>query len=503
MILAAGVGGAAAWGIGSTSAWILLPLAGVTVPLWPGLTRTLAGKTATTATLPLEEVAATRLPAVRRRTALLLAIGACVGSIVATSVAGTPTLVHLLAIIGSFSAAVGVWAWQFASPGSLGRRVALCTVGWLVGLSGNWVASATDCGNAATLIASVHAAAYSGAREGAEQGASETLQRALPMAMTEALQDPAVALSIAEAIQKANLPTRVRVDPPRLPQEEIKLLVRAIERAQRDAASGNEAAKQALERAKADGDAQLLLELLHTAAEAAFRTHGESHPDVYEEIAMMAEITGRGRIALDAYERLVAISPDDSFSLCRVGMLSLALDRDPEHARTMLARAVLSAKTDEDKFWPLMCLRHFTEYSIDRGVKANRNDVTARPVGPRQSVVRFRSDEWKRSLPQYYEQQARSLRTAKRYSESVQMLREAQRLDATDLRQRPLDKELLRKIIARSRRIAETINAGGDRQSAEQELLSARAWLEPYINRAYGSEESAHALDPLLQPLPE
>jgi tetratricopeptide (TPR) repeat protein len=378
MVLSAGVGGAAAFGLGSASWWIVLPLFGATVPLWPRLTRALASKAATTASLSVDEVAMKRLPTVARWAMLVLAVGACVGAMLVAAMAGTTTLPHLLAIVSTFALAIGVWAWQFAKPKSFGRRIATCAIGWSVGLSGNWVASATDCSNnnLSPLIAAVHGAAFRGAREGGREGAKEGVK--------EALNDPVIqdafAERIADRIIKAApgpVSDGLRIDP----EVFNKLIVRAVLRAKAAADTGDAQAGAALAEAESAGRPEQLLVFLDREAQKPLPD--EELVEMHREIAGVAEVAGDSRAALAAYDEVLRRRPNDIDALTRSGELLLNASGDISRASDRFIRARDVASTAGDQFWAMIGL----------------GDVAIKLHGARAAVIEYkRAQELARRL---------------------------------------------------------------------------------------------------------
>lgn len=394
MVLASGVGALAAFGLGSASAWIVLPLAGATVPLWPRLARALGRQASGAARAPVGAWSARRLPTGVRWGLVLGALVALAVVIVVTVNASQPTLGHLLGIVAALVLAIGAWAWQFCAPESLGRRIGTCVVGWAVGLSGNWVASATDCSNTTALVTRVRDAAFAGAKEGAREGVRD--------ALADADMQERLATRIAEKMI-ARAPGLLLVDGRRPGGDEAARIAGAVVRAKVAADAGDAEAAAALAAAE-NGRTEDLLAFLgrEAAAEPGGGPAGGPEGDdelieMHREIAALAELAGDSRTALESYEQILKRRPGDADTLTRAAALVLGTGARTLEAKAMYERARDAATRPEEQFWAVVGLGDIAE-RISPLAEALRQHRLALQIATRMSERNPLSTEWKRNV---------------------------------------------------------------------------------------------------------
>lgn len=210
-------------------------------------------------------------------------------------------------------------------------------------------------------------AAAEGAERGAMRGAEAGVRDGVALAMTDA--QPAVRSSaeegakrgVEQAFKEADLAGAIaakvieqskgvaEAPPPEgLRQDYNRLLMNAIERAQRAAAAGDERAAKALEALRQSGDTELLFQFLLMAGSKIDSRNREETAQVYAEVAVVAELRGEARWAARAYERVIAAEPSNFFALIRSGSLEQH-EGDVSLALKYLDRASRLAESDVEK----------------------------------------------------------------------------------------------------------------------------------------------------------
>ena len=386
LVLAAGAGGLAAWGLGSSTAWIALPLIGTTVPLWPRLVRSIGGRASHAVARPTTEWGTSRLDPPMRWGALVIPGIICVALLALMVRTGAPTLAHLIGLVVSLACAIGVWAWQFCAPGTLGRRIGASAVAWSLGLCGNWAASAADCASAKALVARVSDAAFAGARAGAREG------------IRDALDDPATQEALARRIAErliSGASGLELIDGPRADAAGATI-ASAVLRAKAAADSGDRAAADALAAAE-EGRTGELLAFLGGEASDAPPDGTDDLIEMHLEIAAVAELAGDSRTALESYEQVLRRRPDDADTLTRAAALALGAGGRTLEAKAMYERARDASSRPETQFWAIIGLGDIAERIVTLA-EASRQFRLALQIATRMSEREPESADWKRNV---------------------------------------------------------------------------------------------------------